>query len=287
MRTIPVALQTHLAGSTRTMATCIAVTRTDGEELFVTTLNRPITVDGDVYTALGFLRKDLNAEDDMGVGTTDVEGILDSTAITEDDVRAGRWDAASWLMFRVNYVTPTDGRIHLGEGQLGTCTIGRLRWIAELLGLMQFTQNSIGNLNSAQCIHNFGKAEAVPGVHNGCTFDLATVTDTGTVDSMDSDYYGIRDSARTEADGYYTNGLFRVMTGDMSGMEFEIRAYVVGYWVLFTAVPYDVAGEDYEIVRGCNKSLRQCVDDYANITDRLASDYTQGSDAAMQVGRHS
>lgn len=287
MRTIPVAVQTHLELSTRTMCTLVKLTRTDGVELFASTLNRPVTYDGDVYQALGFLRRDLSAEDEMSVGTTEVEGILDSAAITEDDVRAGRWDAAAWEMRRINYKAPADGAIFLGSGQLGTCRIGRLRWTAELLGLMQSAQNSLGNLNSPLCIHNFGKSEGGNGLGNGCTFDLATVTDTGTADSMDSDYYGIHDAARTEPDGYYSNGTFRVMTGDMAGMEFEIRAYITGFWVLFSALPYDVTGEDYEIVRGCNKSLRQCVDDFDNVLDRLASDYTQGADAAMAVARHS
>lgn len=289
MRVIPIALQTHLGLSTRTMTTLVKVTRTDGVVLYAASLNRPVTFEGNVYQALGFLRTDLTAEDEMSIGTTNVEGILDSATITEDDVRAGRWDAAAWEMRRINYVTPTDGAVYLGSGQLGSCTIGRLRWTAELLGLMQSVQNSLGNLNSPLCVHNFGKSEGGPGLGNGCTVDVAgspSFTQSGTASSMDSDFYGVHDGARTEPDGYYSNGIFRVTTGVMAGMEFEIRGYIVGFWILFTALPYDVTGEDYEIVRGCDKSLRTCIDVFDNLLDRLASDYTQGGDAAMQTARH-
>lgn len=286
MKTISVAMQTHLDLPCTTLATCIHVTRTDGVELFASTFNRSLTIDGDVYAPLGFMRADMTTESDMDVPSTEITGILDADTITEDDLRIGRWDFAAYEAFQVNWADLTMGRIELQSGNLGVVRSGRLKFIVELLGLMETVQQSLGDLNSALCIHNFGMAEGGAGRGNGCTFALAGVTATGTVDSVDSDFYGVHDAARVEADAYFSNGVFRITTGDYAGMEFEVRAYIVGFWVLFTALPADVAGEDYEIVRGCNKSLRQCVDDFNNINDRLASDYTQGGDAAVQVARH-
>lgn len=286
MKVIPVALQTHYELPTTTLADCIHVTRSDGVELFATTFNKPLTIDGDVYQALGYLRADLSHADSMDVTTTEITSLLDAAVITEDDVRAGRWDHAAYELFRVNWADLTMGREQLAAGNLGTFKTGRLRFVAELLGLTQNVQQSIGNLNSPQCLHELGDNNAGAGRGNGCTVDLAPFTVTGTIDSMDSDFYGIHDAARAEADQYFSGGVMTITSGTMTGMRFEVRAYIVGFWVLFTAVPDDVTGATYSMSRGCDKSLRTCVDVFNNINDRLASDYTQGSDAAVQVARH-
>lgn len=297
-RVIPIAVQATLDGDDWSFATCLAVTQqVPGSSLTirVTTLNRAVVIPSGIfagtYAPLGFIRHDLTAEDNMGVGTTEVEGILDSAYLTEDDMRAGRWDGAAWKKCRVNYRTPSDGVIYLGSGTLGTVRHGRLRFNAELLGIMQAVQNGNGRLTTPLCTHNFAKSENGHGLGNGCTVDPSLHTQTGTVDAVDSDFYGIHDGAagpsnRTEADNFYSNGLFRITSGVMTGMEFEIRAYIVGFWILFTALPYDATGATYAIVRGCDKSRRMCIDVFDNLPDRLASDYTQGNDAAVQVARH-
>ncbi len=292
-RVFPVALQTHLDLYSRTLADCLVVTQLAAGStavLRVTTLNAPVVIASGVYAGtyapLGYLRRDMSAEDNMGVGTTEVDGILDSAYLTEDDLRAGRWDGAAWQKFRVNYVTPADGQINLGSGTLGTVTHGRLRFTAELLGIMQVVQNGIGRLNSALCIHDFAASAAGPGLGNGCTVNPATHTVTGTIDSVDSDFYGIHDAARAEADFFFSNGKMTITSGVMTGMQFEVRAYIVGFWVLFTALPYDATGATYSMLRGCDKTKAACTVFGKVTTDRLASDYTQGSDAALQVARH-
>lgn len=288
-RAIPVAVQTHLDGTVRTLADCLTVTQRQAGStaiLRVTTLNRPLVVSGDTYAPLGFIRKDLTAEDNLDTGTTEVDGILDSDYLTEDDIRAGRWDGATWEWFTVNFKVPSDGVINRANGQLGEIHWGVNRFTAELLDLMQGLKTGIGNLNSALCRHKFAASEGGPGLGNGCTVDPAPHTVTGTIESVDSDFYGIHDSTRTEDDAFFSNGIMTITSGVMTGMKFPVRAYITGFWVLFEALPYDATGETYSLLRGCNKTLTQCVDDFDNILDRLASDYTQGRDSAIQVGRH-
>jgi uncharacterized phage protein (TIGR02218 family) len=286
MKTLDADMETHLQLATTQLAIILRVERLDGEVLTVTSFDAPLVVGGETYEPFGFLRTDVDTAADMDVGSTEVTSILRSDSLTEDDLRIGRWDFAAYTLRRVVWSDLTIDPEILAEGNLGVVRTGRLKFVAELLSLMQGVQNSIGVLNSPLCLHNFGKSEGGFGRGNGCTFDLATVTQTGTVESVDSDLYGVHDSARIEADAFYSNGVFRITDGDYAGREFEIRAYIVGFWILFTALPENITGAAYEIVRGCNKSLRQCVDDFDNILDRLASDYTQGGDSAVQVARH-
>lgn len=278
------------------MCECMIVTQTlmgspsPGTTLRVTTASAAVVITTGAYAGtylpLGYVRKDWPADDNMAIGTTEVDGIIDAQYLTDFDLQIGLWDGAEWIKFKCDYTDPDDWQVLLANGTLGIVRTGRLRFTAELLSMMQVVQNGIGALNSPLCIHKFGASEGGPGRGNGCTVNLAPFTFTGTVDSVDSDLYGIHDSARTEADSYFSNGIFRVTSGVLDGFEYEIRAYIQGFWVLIVPLPVDVTGETYEIVRGCNKTLRQCVDDFDNILDRLASDYTQGNDAAIQVARH-
>lgn len=261
--------------------------------LRVTTTNNPVVITtGDyagTYLPLGYVRRNWNANDAMGVPNSEVGGFLGPVYVTEEDLRIGRWKSATWVKFTCDYNDPDAWQIHRGSGFLGQIHHGRLRFTAELVGLLQMVQNGIGNLNSPLCIHDFGKGNPRlrPELGNGCTFDLDTVTDSGTVESVDSDFYGIHDSARAEADAYYSNGIFRIAdtSSPYNGMEFEIRAYIVGFWILFTALPADITGTTYEIVRGCDKTLAACQGFGLVETDRLASDFTQGNDAAIAVAR--
>lgn len=284
MKTISAGMQTHLEQALTTLTFTVKLVRPfDGLEVFASTFNRALTIDGDVYEPFGFGRTDLDSDDAMSVGTCELTGILDSDTITEADLVAGLWDFATWEAKYYNWGDLTMTPVHQGSGTLGVVRTGRLKFVAEVLGLMQAAQVSILNLTSPTCIHDFGDNNASPSTGNGCTFDVSTVTFAGTIAAVDANLYTITDAARTEPEGYFTNGKFRIMTGTWAGLEREVRAYDVGEWILFTSLPADLTGEDYEIVKGCDKSLRMCVDEYDNILDRLASDYTQGNDAAFSV----
>lgn len=293
MKTISGGMQTHLDESLTTLTFTIHLTRLDGVEVFASTFNRRLTIGVQDYEPFGFIRSDVDSDDNMGVGTTELTGILDSDTISEADLAAGRWDFAAWEAKYYNWNDLTMTPVHQGSGSLGVVRAGRLKFVAELLGLMQAVQISILNLTSPVCIHELGDHNASPSTGNGCTVDLEgspNFTVYGAIESMDSDYYGLHDSARTEPDGSFSNGKITFLPnsppGLLDGMSFEIRGYIVGQWVLFTAVPYDATGYAYKMTYGCDKSRRMCIDRFDNILDRLASDYTQGNDAAIQVARH-
>lgn len=286
MKTFTVDYQAHIEQIVTTTTLAIRVERADGTILRVTKFNRALTYAAEVYEPFGFLASDVTTENDMSVGTQELTGILRSDSITEDDLRAGRWDHAEYTIFRFNWADPTMGRDIVSTGNVGVVRSGRLRFVAELLDLMQVASYSIGVLNSPACLHELGDNNAAPGRGNGCTVDLAPWTTTGTIDSVDSDLYGVHDAARAEAVGYFSNGVMTITSGTMNGMRFPVRSYIVGFWVLFTALPDDATGATYSIHRGCDKTRRTCIDVFAAINDRLASDFTQGNDRRTQVARH-
>lgn len=294
MRTYSANMLAHIAQVSTTLTRCLRIERLDGVVLAITAFNRALTIDTghgsptDVYEPFGINKMDLTAQNDMDVGTTECM-LLQSDLLTDDDLLLGRWDFAAYELFEVNWADLSMGRILLQSGNLGVCRSGRLKFETELLGLMQHVQNSIGNLNSPLCIADLGDELCqvdLNGTSGSSPSEPLTVT--GTIDAIDSDFYGIHDTARTEPANRFANGKMTLTDGPYVGMSFEVRAYISGFWVLFTAVPDGVTvGTGYSMSVGCDKSKRMCIDFFDNILHRRASDYTQGNDKAVQVGRHS
>jgi len=88
-------LATHLPGPVTTLATCWRITRADGVEFFFTDHDRDLPFERQVYKAsAGCSRTAIANESSLGVDNLDIEGVFDSGAITEEELRAGLFDQA-------------------------------------------------------------------------------------------------------------------------------------------------------------------------------------------------
>lgn len=285
MKTFSTALQSHLDGNLTTLATCIRIERTDGEVFGFSTFDQVLTIDGtDYLPAAGFTPTDIAGADNMDVDNLSVDGvladgILSSETITEEDLRAGRWDFAAFRVFQVNWADLSQGQKKDRAGHLGEVTSNRLTFVAELLGLMQAYSTSIGEITSPGCRANLGDSR--------CGVNLAAYTVTGHVDSMLSDYMTINDASRVEADAYFDGGVLTITTGDMAGMRFEIKASILGVLLLHVPLPYDATGEDYTAHAGCIKSRSVCKTRFNNVVNFRGEPFLRGNDALVAVGRHS
>ena len=97
MKPLSAALAAHLAQEVTTLATCWRVTRRDGEVFGFTDHDRDLTVGGQVYgAATGYTRSAIAGNAGLSVANLDVDAILDANAITDADLRAGRFDKYSW-----------------------------------------------------------------------------------------------------------------------------------------------------------------------------------------------
>lgn len=160
MKTVSVALAAHLAGSVTTLATCWRITRTDGLVLGFTDHDRDLVVGGTTYAAAsGYGRAAIGSRADLSVDDTEVSGILNSSLITETDIRAGLWDGAEVRIFVVNWADLTQGTLPLRRGRLGevvSADNGGFR--AELRGMAQALQQQVGELYSPECRADLGDA---------------------------------------------------------------------------------------------------------------------------------
>lgn len=160
MKQVSNALAAHLAGPVTTLATCWSITRRDGLNFAFTDHDQDILFEGATYRArFGYARTALTSDSSLSVDNLDVDGIFDSEAITEADMRAGLFDFAEVRIFLVNRADTSMGALRLRRGWLGEVTLteqGTFR--TELRGLTQALQQEIGELYSAECRADLGDA---------------------------------------------------------------------------------------------------------------------------------
>lgn len=247
MKSVSAGLLAHIASESSTLATCWRITRQDAQVFTFTDHDADIVYGGLTYAAAtGYAHSDVSDTDGLAVDNLEVSGVLTSPSITEDDLGAGLWDYAEVEIFEVNYSDLTQGALILRTGTLGEVTTERGQFRAEIRGLTQALQKTVGQVDSAGCRARFGDTR--------CGVSLGGYTVTGTIDSVHDDGVTLYDSARTEAgpeagiaitniqslgnDGevyvsaatadYLTHGEFVAITG-VVGIEEVNRAHVVRY----------------------------------------------------------
>ena len=158
MKSTSAALATHLAGPVTTLATCWRILRIDGREFFFTDHDRDLPFEGNVYKASsGYSRTAIANDASLSVDNLDVEGVFDSAAITEEELRAGLFDQAEVRIFLVNWADPAMGALRMRRGWFGEVVLteqGIFR--TELRGMTQALQQRIGELYSPECRADLG-----------------------------------------------------------------------------------------------------------------------------------
>src|SRR3990167_6826087 len=199
MKTVSANLKAHLQGEYLTIATLWKITRADATVFGFTDCSRDISYSGtDYLAATGHTPSSIKTTSTLGVDNLEVASVLDSATITEADIQAGLWDFAQVEIMLVNYNALADGHMTLRKGWLGNIKTGRAMFVAELRGMMQPLQQSIGRTYAPACDAALGDAR--------CGITLASYTVTGSVTTATSARQ-FTDTARTEADGYFDGGL--------------------------------------------------------------------------------
>jgi uncharacterized phage protein (TIGR02218 family) len=279
MKAATAALSAHLSQEVTTLATCWRITRRDGAEFFFTDHDQDIVFDGHVYLACtGYSRTAIANDSSMAVDNLDVDGVFDAAAITEHDMRAGRFDHAEVRVFLVNWVDPSMGALKMRRGWFGEVTLtqsGAFR--TELRGMVQALQQRIGEVYSPECRADLGDAR--------CKVDLAAFTRSGTVTSATDRalFFATLDGAPTP-DGWFNGGALTFTSGENAGKTTEVKSWTAatGRIELFLAVGYAIsAGDAFSVYPGCDKRLDTCISRFNNVLNFRGEPYVPGIDAFM------
>lgn len=157
MKNISSDLSTHLDNEVTTIATCWKIVRRDGREFFFTDHDQDLLVDGDIYEAeSSYTRTAMANASDLSVANLDVAGMIDSSVISDHDLRNGLFNRADVYIFIVNWAAPEQGILKVRRGWFGEVTINSNRTFqTEIRGLAQALGHNFIELFSPECRADF------------------------------------------------------------------------------------------------------------------------------------
>jgi len=276
MKPLGSALAAHLAGEVTSLATCWALRRQDGTEMFFTDFDRDLEVDGEIYLAAGgYSRSAIASSSRFSVDNLDLVGHLSHEIITEEDLLAGRYDFAEVRIFMVNWQDPSMGKIALRRGWLGEVSLRDGAFTAELRGLAQGLLYEIGTLYSPLCRADLGDSAC------GVDTEALKVEDTVATVVSRADFTL---TGYDGPDGVLDGGLLRFLNGANAGFAHEIRSWqqATKTLTLFLAAPFEIApGDAVAVIPGCDKRLATCRDKFANHVNFRGFPHIPGTDALI------
>ncbi|MFD2181425.1 DUF2163 domain-containing protein [Rhodoplanes azumiensis] len=277
MRRIPEALRDLLASGVTTLCRCWRVVRPDGVTLGFTDHDADILLDATPCRAgSGLDASEATARFGLQVDGGEVFGALADDALTEADLAAGRYDAATIETWLVDWSAPST-RLLLAVGTLGEVRRDGTAFTAELRSLSEKLAQESGRVYTAACTADLGDAR--------CRVDLgaAGFSANGTVAGLEATST-IRVSGLTSfADGWFTAGRLAFTSGANAGLASEVKRHAVdpaGVAVaLWQAMPEPIApGDAFVITAGCDKQFATCRDRFANVDNFRGFPHIPGND---------
>ncbi len=278
MKAVSDELKAHLARPVTALATLWRITRRDGVVQGFTDHDRDIVVGGLTYRAAGgFTPTTVESGAEMAVDNLEIEAVLSSEAIGEDDLLAGRYDGARVDVFAVAHDEPAAGMLHLRRGTIGEVRLGGTGFVAEVRGLAQALARPVNGVYSAACRADLGDGR--------CRVPLAAATVEGAVTAV-TDARVFTDSARTEAEGWFAHGVLTWTSGANAGRAMEVRDFALGTFTLYLPMPGAVAvGDAYRVHAGCDRRFETCRDRFGNAVNFQGEPHVPGMDFLMAPAR--
>ncbi len=253
MKKITEQLKEHLASAVTTLCYCWKLKLRSGEEKGFTDCDNNLEIDGLTYHAhTGFSPSAIASSSTLAVDNLDIDGILDSAFITEEDILSGVYDYAEIEIFLVNYNDLSMGKLNLRKGWFGEISFSKNRFTTEVRGLMQAFSKNIGDLYSPVCRATF--------CDKACALKVENFTSHGVVKRVISDScFDVEDLAKPN--GYYNNGLIKFF----GGQEMEIKSFYANRIETVMPIFKEVlAGQEFEIIAGCDKQFNTCINKFNN-----------------------
>jgi uncharacterized phage protein (TIGR02218 family) len=282
MRAIPPALQAKLDAGATTLARCWVLTRRDGTVLGFTDHDEDIVVDSVTCRAgTGLSASEATQQLGLAVAGSEISGALASATLNENELAAGRYDAAAVKVYLVDWSEPSL-RVLLAAGVLGEVRREGLTFTAEIRGLAHRLGEESGRLYTATCSADLGDAR--------CTVDLTAgaYRGSGTVASVDVASLFVAAGLDGFADGWFTAGRLTWSLGANAGQAVEVKTHRVtaaGVAIaLWQTMPEPLTpGDAFVVTAGCDKRFATCRGRFANSVNFRGFPHIPGNDFVIQV----
>ncbi|MBZ5566563.1 MAG: DUF2163 domain-containing protein [Acidobacteriia bacterium] len=248
MKTASTDLTNHLAQEVTTLATLWKITRQDGTVLAFTDHDEDVTYGGCTYlAATGFTRTAMEQNSDLSVANLEVDILLDSAAITDNDLREGKYDYAEVEIRMVNWTDLTQGEIKQAKGLLGQVSCKDVVAKAELRGMSDLLNGHIQQMYSPSCRATLGDSR--------CKVNIEAMKMAASVTSLTDNRTFATTLAKPE--NWARDGKIVWTSGNNSGLAMEVKSQdASGNLVLFLPMGFPVqVGDTFYAYPGCDKLI--------------------------------
>jgi len=282
MRSIPLALATHLAGGATTLCHAWRVTRRDGAVLGFTDHDRDLVVDAVTYKAASGIAGSENASaEGLAVTGAELSGALSADALTEDDLAAGFYDGAEVALLLVNWADPAQ-QLLLRRGTIGQVRREDGRFIAEIRAATDAFNQTRGRRFGARCDADLGDARC------GVALDAPAHAGTGVVSAVEGALRLRVAGLAGFAEEALARGRITLLSGACAGFATEIKGHLkdgeATLLRLWQRPPQEVAAGDAVAVSvGCDKAFATCRDRFANGLNFRGFPHMPGNDFVIAI----
>jgi uncharacterized phage protein (TIGR02218 family) len=281
MRTIPPALQERLNSGATTLCRCHVLTRQDGVVQGFTDHDEDIALDVVIcHAGTGLSASEATNKLGLSVDGMEIFGALADDSLTEADLAAGRYDAASIETWLLDWTEPSL-RLLLSKSTIGEVRREGAAFSAELRSLSDRLNQESGRLYTATCSADFGDPRCAllltdPAFHGE-----------GVVEMMIGTSNFVATGLADFASGWFTAGRLTFTAGANAGNAVELKSHVTDDGVvtltLWQAMPHAIApGDTFTVTAGCDKRFSTCRDRFNNAVNFRGFPQIPGNDYVMR-----
>ena len=279
MREIPAELQARLDGGATSLCRCWRVVRRDGVVLGFTDHDEDVAFGGVVFRAASGLDAGaLQAGTGLAVDNGQAVGALTAAAISEEDIREGRFDRASVVQWLVDWARP-DLRVVLFAGEFGEIRRADGAFEVELRGLADTLNVPVGRSMLRTCDRVLGDAKC--GVDTSAPeFSVVAEVAAGSAAAV----IEIAGGLSAYAEEWFVHGRVLWIDGRNAGtsqsVKIDRRLSGGGRQVeLWQEPPAGLAvGDRFRLVAGCDKRAETCRAKFANFMNFRGFPHIPGED---------
>ena len=237
---------------------CWVIERTDGVIIGTTDHDETVVVNGVTCESVpGITTTRFSKALGLRPSDMEVEGYIDGEAITDEDMRAGKYDDADATLYIVDWQDPTDFKI-LGTGKLGKMfETEEGEFMVEHLGLTDTLSQPVGRVYQRTCDTKLGSSR--------CGVDLTdpAYRATVTVVSVDGASIVVSGVSGFDNDWFSLGGV-----ATANGYEIGIRLHSGNTLNLWREPDVTIsAGDELVVTAGCKQDVATCHAKFDNVVN--------------------
>lgn len=274
MKSLTDGLAARLADGATRLCRCWLIVRADGTRRGFTDHDENVVFDGTRFDpAGGFSASADAAGSGFAAGGLDIAGALSAASLDEGDLSAGLYDGARVEFWAVDW-TSVEDRVRLRVGTLGEVTQADGAFRAEVRGLAQALDETVGRVIAPRCDADLGDRR--------CGVGLASHRVTVAVTAVEG-ANRLRCVGLTHTAGWFTAGRLVFASGANAGQASEIRAHAAGGVLDLWRVPARAvaAGDVVRVTPGCDKTFATCRAKFGNGDNFRGFPFVPGNDFTL------